>query len=174
MRGGRVGNTTRAIAEIVEGLREGETLIATVLGASAAVVEETVAQAIETAVNGVQDMVSMRSVSANDGSYQLTVSVRLGTDPDMNAVHVNTSVHAALARLPPEVQRNGVTVAKVCSAVPPFIASTRQTGRSTRLPSRTSSPSTRATVSTACPASARPLCSGPRTMRCASGSRPSA
>lgn len=91
-------------------------------GASAAVVEETVAQAIESAVIGVQDMIYMRSVSANDGSYQLNVSFRLGTDPDINAVNVNNRVQAALAKLPPEVQRNGVTVTKVSSAVLQFIA----------------------------------------------------
>lgn len=91
-------------------------------GASAAVVEETVAQAIESAVNGVQDMISMRSVSANDGSYQLTVSFRLGSDPELNAVNVNNRVQAALAKLPPEVQRNGVMVAKVSSAILQFVA----------------------------------------------------
>lgn len=86
-------------------------------GASAAVVEETVAQAIESAVNGVQDMIYMRSVSANDGSYALTVSFRLGTDPNLNAVNVNNRVQAALARLPEEVQRAGVTVNTVSSAI---------------------------------------------------------
>ncbi|MCS6855239.1 MAG: efflux RND transporter permease subunit [Elioraea sp.] len=90
-------------------------------GASAAVVEETVAQAIESAVIGVQDMIYMRSVSANDGSYALNVSFRLGSDPDINAVNVNNRVQSALSKLPPEVQRNGVTVTKVSSAILQFV-----------------------------------------------------
>jgi hydrophobe/amphiphile efflux-1 (HAE1) family protein len=86
-------------------------------GASAAVVEATVAQLIESAVNGVDRMLYMSSNSANDGTYTLSVSFALGTDPDIATVNVNNRVQAALARLPQEVQRNGVTVRKQSSAV---------------------------------------------------------
>jgi len=90
-------------------------------GASAAVVEATVAQPIESAVNGVDRMIYMKSNSANDGTYVLNVSFALGTNPDIATVNVNNRVQAALARLPVEVQRNGVTIRKQSSAVLQFL-----------------------------------------------------
>ena len=66
-------------------------------GASAAVVEATVAQIVESAVNGVENMIYMRSNSANDGTYQLSVSFALGSNPDINAVNVNNRIQANLA-----------------------------------------------------------------------------
>jgi hydrophobe/amphiphile efflux-1 (HAE1) family protein len=93
-------------------------------GASAAVVESTIAQVIESAVNGVEGMIYMSSNSANDGSYTLSVSFALGTNPDIATVNVNNRVQSALARLPQEVQRAGVTVRKQSSAVLQFIAVT--------------------------------------------------
>ncbi|MBY0339213.1 MAG: multidrug efflux RND transporter permease subunit [Acetobacteraceae bacterium] len=90
-------------------------------GASATVVESTVAQLIETAVNGADRMLYMRSNSANDGSYSLAVTFALGTNPDINTVNVNNRVQGILARLPQEVQRSGVTVRKQSSAVLMFL-----------------------------------------------------
>jgi hydrophobe/amphiphile efflux-1 (HAE1) family protein len=94
---------------------------ATYPGASAAVVEATVAQVIEASVNGVDRMIYMKSNSANDGSYGLTVSFELGTNPDINTVNVNNRVQAALSRLPAEVQQGGVTVQKRSSAILEFL-----------------------------------------------------
>ena len=91
-------------------------------GASAAVVEATVAQPLEAQVNGADQMIYMKSNSANDGSYGLTVSFALGTNPDINTVNVNNRVQAALSRLPAEVQRQGVTVAKRSSAILEFLS----------------------------------------------------
>ncbi len=90
-------------------------------GASAAVVEATVAQTIEAQVIGVDKMIYMKSNSGNDGSYSLTVSFELGTNPDINTVNVNNRVQAATPKLPPEVQRSGVTVQKRSSAVLAFM-----------------------------------------------------
>jgi hydrophobe/amphiphile efflux-1 (HAE1) family protein len=91
-------------------------------GASGAVVEATVAQPIEAQVVGVDGAIYMKSVSGDDGSYTLTVSFELGTDPDINAVNVNNRVQVALAKLPEEVKRSGVTVKKKSSALLGVIA----------------------------------------------------
>ncbi|MGE0417603.1 MAG: efflux RND transporter permease subunit [Acetobacteraceae bacterium] len=90
-------------------------------GASAAVVEQTVAQTIEAAVIGVDKMLYMKSNSSNDGNYGLTVTFELGTNPDINTVNVNNRVQQALAKLPAEVQRQGVTVRKRSTAVLEFM-----------------------------------------------------
>jgi hydrophobe/amphiphile efflux-1 (HAE1) family protein len=97
-------------------------------GASASVVEQTVAQVIESQVIGVENMIYMRSNSANDGTYSLTVSFRVGTNSDIATVNVNNRVQAALARLPQEVQRQGVAVRKQSSAVLQFIFLTSPDG----------------------------------------------
>ena len=90
-------------------------------GASAAVVESTVAQPLEAAINGADRMLYMKSNSANDGSYSLVVSFELGTDPDIDTVNVNNRVQAALSKLPQEVQRQGVTAKKQSSAILEFL-----------------------------------------------------
>jgi hydrophobe/amphiphile efflux-1 (HAE1) family protein len=97
---------------------------ATYPGASAAVLEATVGQIVESAVNGVENMIYMRSNSGNDGVYQLSVSFALGSNPDINTVNVNNRIQANLARLPQEVQRAGLIVRKQSSAVLQFIALT--------------------------------------------------
>jgi hydrophobe/amphiphile efflux-1 (HAE1) family protein len=86
-------------------------------GASAGVVDATVAQPIEAQIVGVDKMIYMKSVSGNDGSYTLTCSFELGTDPDINTVNVNNRVQVALSSLPQDVQRQGVTVKKKSSAL---------------------------------------------------------
>ena len=91
-------------------------------GANSAVVESTVAQIIEAQVVGVDKMIYMKSTSGDDGSYALTASFELGTNPDINTVNVNNRVQVALASLPPEVQRQGVTVKKKSSALLGVIA----------------------------------------------------
>ncbi|MBN8908862.1 MAG: efflux RND transporter permease subunit, partial [Rhodospirillales bacterium] len=90
-------------------------------GASAAVVEATVAQPLEAQIVGVDKMIYMKSNSGNDGSYGLTVTFALGTDPDIATVNVNNRVQQALAKLPAEVQRQGLTVRKRSSAILEFL-----------------------------------------------------
>ena len=97
------------------------TVTAVFPGASAAVVESSVAQPLEASVVGVDKMLYMKSTSGNDGSYTLTVSFALGTNPDINTVNVNNRVQTALAQLPPEVQAQGLVVQKKSSAVLQFI-----------------------------------------------------
>ena len=90
-------------------------------GASAAVVEATVAQPLEAQIIGVDKMIYMKSNSGNDGSYSLTVSFELGTNPDIDTVNVNNRVQQALSKLPPEVQRYGLTVRKRSAAILEFL-----------------------------------------------------
>ena len=90
-------------------------------GASAEVVETSVAQPLEAQVVGVDQALYMKSTSGNDGSYTLTVSFALGTNPDINTVNVNNRVQSALSQLPTEVQQQGLTVQKKSSAILQFI-----------------------------------------------------
>src|SRR5271154_2873348 len=91
-------------------------------GANSSVVENTVAQPIEAQVVGVDKMIYMKSVSGDDGSYTLICSFEPGTNPDINTVNVNNRVQVALSSLPPEVQRQGVSVKKKSSALLGVIA----------------------------------------------------
>src|SRR5258707_2517912 len=91
-------------------------------GASGAVVAATVAQPIEAQVVGANKRVYMKSTRGNDGRYSLVLTLELGTHPDINGVNVNNRVQVALSSLPPEVQRQGVTVKKKSSALLGVIA----------------------------------------------------
>jgi HAE1 family hydrophobic/amphiphilic exporter-1 len=104
------------------------TVSATYPGASAEVVEATVAQPIESRVLGVDQMLYMRSNSGNDGSYSLNVSFALGTNPDINTVNVNNRVQTALSQLPEEVQRQGLTVQKRSSSILQFVMMYSESG----------------------------------------------
>ncbi|MFO1086449.1 MAG: multidrug efflux RND transporter permease subunit [Reyranellaceae bacterium] len=97
-------------------------VIATYPGASAQAVEESVAQVIEGQVNGVERMIYMKSTSGGDGSYALTISFEVGSNPDLNTVNVTNRVNQVLALLPPEVQRLGVTTKKQSSALLQVVA----------------------------------------------------
>jgi HAE1 family hydrophobic/amphiphilic exporter-1 len=86
-------------------------------GASAQTVIDTVALPIELKVNGVDRMIYMKSNSASDGTYTLTVTFEIGTDLDFAQVLVQNRVSQALAALPPAVQDQGVIVQKKSTAI---------------------------------------------------------
>jgi len=88
------------------------TVQATYVGASAAVVAQNVAAPIEEAVNGVPNALYMQSQSTASGQYTLTVTFRLGTDPDIDAVAVQNRVSQASGNLPAAVNTFGITVRK--------------------------------------------------------------
>ncbi|TMP25664.1 hydrophobe/amphiphile efflux-1 family RND transporter [Pseudoalteromonas rubra] len=85
-------------------------------GASADVLEQTVAAPIENAITGVEGMMYMESTSTSSGTTTITVTFEIGTDIDQAAVDVNNRVKQVEARLPEETRRQGVVVAKGSSS----------------------------------------------------------
>lgn len=81
-------------------------------GASAEVLQQTVAAPIEQQVNGVEDMIYMTSTSSSSGTISITVSFEIGTDADQATINVNNRVQQAAPRLPQDVRTLGVTVQK--------------------------------------------------------------
>ncbi|MDW9428617.1 multidrug efflux RND transporter permease subunit [Sinorhizobium meliloti] len=79
-------------------------------GANASVLEESVGAPIEDQVNGVEDMLYMSSSSTNNGTYSLTVTFAVGTDPALAQVNVQNRVALATPRLPVSVTQTGVSV----------------------------------------------------------------
>jgi multidrug efflux pump len=81
-------------------------------GANPKAIAETVAEPLEEAINGVEGIMYLKSVSGSDGSLQVIVTFRPGVDPDTAAVRVQNRVSQALSRLPDEVRQFGVTTQK--------------------------------------------------------------
>lgn len=86
-------------------------------GANASDIAETVAVPIEEQVNGVDDMLYMSSISSNTGQYQLTVTFKIGTDPDIAAVNLQNRVQLAEPQLPQQVTQQGVSTRKQSSGL---------------------------------------------------------
>jgi multidrug efflux pump len=98
-------------------------------GANPKVIAETVATPLEEAINGVENMMYMKSVAGSDGVLALTVTFRPGTNPDQAQVNVQNRVSQALARLPEDVRRQGVTTQKRASDLTLVVHLTSPTGK---------------------------------------------
>ena len=79
-------------------------------GASSKVLVETVALPIEKEINGVENMLYMSSTSDDSGSYTLTITFNIGTDPDIAQVKVQNRLQQVTAELPDIVNKQGLTV----------------------------------------------------------------
>src|SRR5206468_5625938 len=81
-------------------------------GANPRVISEAVATPLEEQINGVENMLYMSSQATSDGVLTVTVTFRVGTDPDLAQVQVQNRVSQALPRLPEEVRQLGVNTVK--------------------------------------------------------------
>ena len=90
-------------------------------GASPQTVVNTIALPIELQVNGVPGMIYMQSTSAYDGTYVLTVTFDIGSDPNMDQVLVQNRVQNAMAQLPEAVQAQGVAIRAKSSSILEFV-----------------------------------------------------
>ena len=86
-------------------------------GANALNVEQSVATPLEQEINGVDNMIYMKSINANDGSMKIQITFEVGTDPDMNTVFSQNRVSSATPKLPEEVKRIGVNTDKTMSSM---------------------------------------------------------
>src|ERR671915_1709496 len=84
----------------------------TYTGADAVTIEQSVATPLEQQVNGVDDMLYVQSINANDGTAQLIVTFGIETDVNIDQVNVQNRIAQAQPNLPTEVNRYGVSIQK--------------------------------------------------------------
>ena len=109
---GLVAVTILPVAQYPEIAPPTITITATYPGASAETLSKTVAAPIEEQLSGVENMLYFNSSSASNGQTQITATFEVGTDVDKAMFNINNRVQLATPRLPEEVRRNGVMVAK--------------------------------------------------------------
>src|SRR3990170_7397116 len=110
--GGLISLTRLPISEYPEVVPPSVVVTASYPGANPKVIAETVATPLEEQINGVEGMLYMQSQATTDGRMTLTVTFKLGTDPDLAQQLVQNRVQQAEPRLPEEVRRLGITTVK--------------------------------------------------------------
>ncbi|HEY2068381.1 MAG TPA: multidrug efflux RND transporter permease subunit [Rhizomicrobium sp.] len=109
---GLIAMTQLPISEYPEVVPPSVVVKALFPGASPGVIAQTVATPLEEQINGTQGMLYMFSQAASDGTLTLTVTFKLGTDPDLAQQLVQNRVNQALPRLPDVTRNLGVTTTK--------------------------------------------------------------
>jgi multidrug efflux pump len=109
---GLIAMTQLPISEYPEVVPPSVVVKAEFPGANPNVIAETVATPLEEQINGTEGMLYMFSQAASDGTLTLTVTFKLGTDPDLAQQLVQNRVNQALPRLPQVTQALGVTTTK--------------------------------------------------------------
>jgi multidrug efflux pump subunit AcrB len=124
---------------------------------------------LEEQINGVENMMYMKSVAGSDGVLQMTITFRPGTDPDAAQVQVQNRVSQALSRLPSEVVSLGVTTQKQSPTFLVMVQLLSRRGNTMRSICATTPTSKSRMNWLVCPVSARCRFSVAATTRCASG-----
>lgn len=101
---------------------------ATYPGASAAAAADAVAAPLESAINGVENMLYMTTSTYDSGEVSLRITFAVGTDPNQAAIDVTNEMESALSRLPEEVRTGGVTVTKESNALLKIVSLTSPDG----------------------------------------------
>src|ERR1700733_1315858 len=109
---GLIAMTQLPISEYPEVVPPSVVVKAEFPGANPNVIAETVATPLEEQINGVENMLYMSSQAASDGTLTLTVTFKIGTNPDLAQQLVQNRVNQALPRLPQVTQALGVTTTK--------------------------------------------------------------
>lgn len=104
------------------------TVMAVYPGANAETIARSVAPPLENAINGVENMDYISSVSSNDGTLTITVIFKLGTDPDQAAINVQNRVAQVTNQLPVEVIQAGITTLKRQNSMIAMVTLTSEDG----------------------------------------------
>ena len=109
---GILGLVTLPVSQYPEIAPPTISVMTTYTGANADVVLKSVIVPLEQQINGAENMGYMTSTAGNDGSAQINVVFKVGSNPDVDAVNVQNLVSRATSQLPQEVVRSGITVRK--------------------------------------------------------------
>lgn len=126
---GIVGMTGLPITKFPDIAPPTVTVMATYPGANAETIGRSVAPPLENAINGVENMDYINSVSSNDGTLAITVIFKLGTDPDQAAINVQNRVSQVTNQLPAEVVQAGVTTLKRQNSMMAMITLSSEDGK---------------------------------------------